>query len=898
MAAEDPTAPVAPDEIARMLADAPTAVAAPADVGGPTLAPGTELGGRYRIVRFLARGGMGEVYEAADAALRTRVALKTIRAHIADDPLALARFRREIGVARTVTHPNVCRVFDLDHHDVAGRPALAFYTMELIAGETLAARLRRAPPSRAAARRILDDLLAGIGAAHAAGVIHRDLKPANVMLLDRDGRAVITDFGLALPAGADRADAGGDARGDAGGDARGDGTSVAGTPAYMAPELLAGAPPSVATDVFALGVCMFELQHGRLPLAIATRPATTRGPATRAAPAIATGDGAAWRDRRWERATRACLAEDPASRPTSVEAVRALLRPPRAARGVAVAGALTALTAVAAGAIALVGRTHDRPRAAVSPPVATAPTIDARPPAFPPGPVTSAGGCAYAPAFLDDDTLIYDHSTTTAMDVYRLRAGGQPERLTADDTQEWRALPGLTADEIVYVVSDVTGHGTSRLAARNLATGVERTIATQVSPAVAAAGGAYYYVSNEGARLRRVTGDQDEIAITMPDDAIAQTIVASHDGRSLVAVGETASAPPTLCVIDLATGQGVCPDLPHLLNARAAFAPDDRSVIYATDDGLRRRWLGPGVTRDELLVAKVRASGIAVSPSGALVWTDCMPRGVLRDVTARPPVELGPDDRVATPAVGAGGELAYVRRRRELVVRGTDGVVRALGTPLPAGAQMAGPAWDAAGARVAVTVTSDEPGLYVYDARRFVPPTRVTIGRAHTGVAWLGDDLLFDQWDGEHPRVFRVGPGGGPPRLALRFDRLVVGVDHQRGEVLLASPDETLLYWWDPRTGRQRRGPPATAAGIREVYDQALAPGGRWLALQLGRQGHRLFRVRLDDHGDAIGAPEPVWDAPAGVSMSDVAIGDDGAVIVAPIEWRGELHAAEVGLAP
>src|SRR5689334_3858961 len=121
---DDPTAPVSPEAFARLLADAPTAESIDVDTG-PGLAASTRLRGRYRIIRFIARGGMGEVYEAEDTELHTRVALKTVRAHIADDPQTLARFRREIQVARTVTHPNVCRVFDLDHHDPPGRAPLA-----------------------------------------------------------------------------------------------------------------------------------------------------------------------------------------------------------------------------------------------------------------------------------------------------------------------------------------------------------------------------------------------------------------------------------------------------------------------------------------------------------------------------------------------------------------------------------------------------------------------------------------------------------------------------------------------------------------------------------------------------------------------------------------------------
>ncbi|HVV84061.1 MAG TPA: hypothetical protein VHE35_13390, partial [Kofleriaceae bacterium] len=517
---------------------------------------------------------------------------------------------------------------------------------------------------------------------------------------------------------------------------------------------------------------------------------------------------------------------------------------------------------------------------------------------FAPGPITSAGGCAYAPAFLDEQTLVYDWSSPSVMDVYRLRAGGRPEQLTRDATQEWRALPGLTPDEIVYVVTDVSGGSASRLAARDLRTGVERTIAKGVSPSVAAAGGAYYYVSNEGSRIRKVSGGDDEVAITMPDDAIAQTITPSHDGTKLVAVGETASSPPMICVLELATGEGTCPKVDHLLNARAAFAPDDRSLLYATEEGIRRRWLDARAPQDELVVPRVRASGLAVSAAGALVWTDCRPRGVFQDLGKQPPAPIGTDDAVSAPAVGPGGELAYVRRRRELVVRGTDGTVRSLGTPLPLGATMAGPAWDATGARLAVTVTSDEPGLYVYDARRLVPPDRATVGPGHTNPAWLGDQLYFNEWEEEHPRVFRVGLDGGAPQLATRFDRVVVGADRARGELLLASADETQLTWWDPRTSKQRRGPPALAAGITEAFDEALSPDGRWLALQLGREGHRLFRLRLDEHGDAAGKPEPVWEAPSGMTMTDVAIGDDGAVIVAPIEWRGELYGADGVLAP
>ncbi|HUH02654.1 MAG TPA: serine/threonine-protein kinase, partial [Kofleriaceae bacterium] len=288
--------------------------------GGETLAPGAVLVDRYRVVRFVARGGMGEVYEAEDMELGARVAIKTIRPAIAGDPSAIARFRREIQVARTVTHPNVCRVFDLAHGEGPAGP-LAFFTMELLRGVALDERLRRGPIARDEARGIMADVVAGLGAAHAADIVHRDLKPANVMLL-ADGRAVITDFGLARPVGAPK---GSPAVADGSGD-----TTVAGTPAYMAPEVIAGEPPSRASDLYALGVVMTELQTGALPTA---------------------GAKPWWRDRRWEAAARRCLATVPAQRLPDAAGVLAAVRGRPARRWAALAVAALAI-AIAAAVIA------------------------------------------------------------------------------------------------------------------------------------------------------------------------------------------------------------------------------------------------------------------------------------------------------------------------------------------------------------------------------------------------------------------------------------------------------------------------------------------------------------------------------------------------------------------
>jgi serine/threonine protein kinase len=172
------------------------------------LRAGALLADRFHIIRCLGRGGVGEVYEARDLELRASLALKLLRPALASDPQTAERFRREVLLSRRVTHPNVCRIFDVFHHFDPLReeredpaPDVTFVTMELLPGETLDERLRRGGrlPSQEALP-LVAQLASGLSAAHQAGVIHRDFKSANVMLVpsgDGATRAVITDFGLA-----------------------------------------------------------------------------------------------------------------------------------------------------------------------------------------------------------------------------------------------------------------------------------------------------------------------------------------------------------------------------------------------------------------------------------------------------------------------------------------------------------------------------------------------------------------------------------------------------------------------------------------------------------------------------------------------------------------------------
>src|SRR5262249_37437432 len=163
---------------------------------------------RYEIVRFIASGGMGEVYEAKDLKLQGTLALKTIRTEMATRVQVLERFLREVNIARRVTHPNVCRIFDVDEHRWPAREGsgplsvpVTFLTMELLSGETLSDRIARGRPERAEALDIVKQIAGGLDAAHTLGIIHRDFKSANVMLVPAHGgrsgkRVVVTDFGL------------------------------------------------------------------------------------------------------------------------------------------------------------------------------------------------------------------------------------------------------------------------------------------------------------------------------------------------------------------------------------------------------------------------------------------------------------------------------------------------------------------------------------------------------------------------------------------------------------------------------------------------------------------------------------------------------------------------------
>ncbi len=296
---------------------------------GPAFAPGDVLAERYRVIRFLAEGGMGEVFEVQDLELGGRLAAKTVRAEVAADPTALERFRREIQLARRVTHPNVCRMFDVAYHRPdASAAGTIFLTMELLLGPTLAQRIAEGPLATEEALPIVRQIAAALDAAHEAGIVHRDLKPANVVLVpgqtpakDDTVRAVVTDFGLA------RFDTANSAAAEASMTMTAAGFFI-GTPAYVAPEQIEGGAVTAATDIYALGVVMFEMLTGKVPFLGETALATAVKRLQHPAPSPRLHSAAI--DASWEAAILRCLERRPEDRFARARELVAALENPRA----------------------------------------------------------------------------------------------------------------------------------------------------------------------------------------------------------------------------------------------------------------------------------------------------------------------------------------------------------------------------------------------------------------------------------------------------------------------------------------------------------------------------------------------------------------------------------------
>jgi serine/threonine protein kinase/Tol biopolymer transport system component len=410
---------------------------------------GQVLAGRFEILRHIGRGGMGDVYSARDVRMSEFVAIKTIRPRIEGNPRGLQRFLQEIRLSRQITHPNVCRVFDLEVAEAGGQ-AYTFFTMELLEGESLREWIAREAP--AAPERVLPiaaQFLDGLGAAHARGIVHRDFKPSNVILAPAPAgtRAVVTDFGIAYSASSEDSDPVTQTG------------SLLGTPLYMAPEQLEGRRASASTDMYAVGLVLYEMVTGR-------RPFADDNPYTAAVqrlkhPPVPPGKYVSGLDPLWEDLILRCLSIDPEGRPASAAEVRDALqgkplpKPARLRRRVPIpARRWLAMACIIAGAAALAFFFRPSDRAGAE---STFGTLSSDRPRK----ITSDAGVTIDPAITADGGWITYASDRAAgnLDIWAQPAsGGQALRLT--DHPEDDSNPSFSPDgKWIVFRSDRDGGG-------------------------------------------------------------------------------------------------------------------------------------------------------------------------------------------------------------------------------------------------------------------------------------------------------------------------------------------------------------------------------------------------------------------------------------------------------
>jgi len=469
----------------------------------PSLPKGLVVAKRFEILRFLNRGGMGEVYEAWDAELKERIALKTIRPRIATQTGVIDRFKREVKHAREISHPNICRVHELFSDEVRPGDRMWFLSMELLLGPTLLELIRTDGPLKASlAMSVTRQMVSGLSAAHALGLVHRDFKSSNVILLQGTAaqtRAVITDFGLVLRV-LEPAD----------GMAEPDGM---GTPGYIAPEQERHGEVGPLADQYSLGAVLCEMLTGSLPRWSKPQRAKQREVLVLPEHKLPA---------RCEAVIRRCLQRDPKDRFPTIESVSRALAPPGLfGTPWRIAAALVLLTALAAGGLLWL-RVKDRCR--ICDIVQLTPDTDESE-----SPSLSRDGHA----------IVYssDRADSGNLDIFLQKLpGGQPTRLTTDPARD--GDPSISPDgNVLAFRSERDGGG---IYLKNIQGGAERLVMPR---------GRNPQISPDGQTLLYWTGDPD------PNVASGKIFLLSLRGGEPVQIG--GSFPDARFPIWIADGQAV-----------------------------------------------------------------------------------------------------------------------------------------------------------------------------------------------------------------------------------------------------------------------------------------------------------------------------------------------------
>jgi serine/threonine protein kinase len=791
-----------------------------------TRSPEPELGarlGQFRVEARIGRGGLGIVCRAYDEKLKRSVALKVL----ADTSSAAgARLLEEARAAASLMHPSIAAI-----HDVQQQNGVVFIVMELVAGTTLRAEIKRGSLDPTTVARYARDIAAGLARAHTSGIVHRDLKPENVMVTP-EGGAKILDFGLArqapdsaLPSGEVGA------------------TGISGTPDYMAPEQARGELVDARADVFSFGVVLYEMLAGKRPFSRAG--AEQRGDDSTIETPLK--DAAPGAPEQLVRIAERCLSarrdERFADGGEVLDALRSLdeSRPKPSRRTAVWVGGLAVLGsgALVAGVVASRSRADGRggvpsavPAAAPEPPFALTSSLEA---------ITTAGLCAGFPVFADDGSLVYASQDDKGSEIHRIDPSGRDTALTDDRGSSLRPNRGEPG-QIVYMFRKKGEEGGSEVRSVALTGGPPRTLVRGCDPIVAS--GVLFFIQEDGRAIRRraLDGSGEEVLREAAPSTLFDFVTPSPDGRWLATntSGYESRIATPLCLgpIEGERGPLDCVSAGAMTSQRATFAPGGRAVYFVRGDSLVRLDLATHAA------ASVRVSPapttLAITPDGGgIALSTC------RVVYEAVRVDLG-GAATRVPAAAKEAGLLSVGPRGELAFPVAHDAQTSLGLTDAAGSevrvltggdhQVTEIAFSPDGSRVAFHDASrGTGGLFVADVDGARAPTRVTSDADDSAPSWLDAEhvvYLHAEKGVPYGRVTVVSAAGGEPTALPNLPGVLVGAVPARGTVLLGirSPSGD-RFAEATRDGRVHeivlRGVPK---GMQWDIATSASPSGRYVA--------------------------------------------------------------------
>jgi serine/threonine protein kinase/sugar lactone lactonase YvrE len=760
----------------------------------PAFAAGDLILSRFRIVRLIGSGGMGEVYEATDLELG-RVALKTIRPEIAGDPHTFARFRKEVQLARKISGPTVCRIHELYVlPDSSGGLPHAFISMEFLDGVTLADTVREsAPMPWREAKRIGLEICDGLQAIHDAGIIHRDLKGRNIMLASRNGstRAVVMDFGLAREISSPTSETVTEI-----GTAHG----PVGTPGYMAPEQFTCDALTPATDIYALGVVLYELVTGKHPFPSSTAigSAVQRGRRISLPSSIQPE-----LPRNCDEIISKCLEFDPKRRYQSVNHLAAALRSHTVRpRGVVKTSlfALVALLLVLLGALYL---THRNSKAGHAP---EPDNQDVRV-----SPLTALPGYVGSPALSPDGKQVvfaWDGGRNAARSMFNLYikviGAERIEQLTHQPAEA--IIPAWSPDgsTIAFIRSNGPERGIFTMSVlggpeRRLDAFTDDLYGSANSLSWSADGRQIVYEAKNALRLLNVETGETRTIERPQQCKWAYLPVFSPDGKSIAFLCEATSGAVDLYRISPKSAQ--VKNLHTFVDEPLgiAWSGDGQRVVLADNDGLLTIGANGGLPRRLSFAQTAVAVGEQIASRGnrlvyvqlhdnVNIWRVDLKSGTTRSL-------LAPTSRDQRgPAISPDGKrIAFESDRsgtQEVWVANLDGSDAVQLSDFHA--LTGSPQWSPDGRRIAFdSRASGEAALYLVDPSTALPKRISTNGIPGCVPTWSADGkwIYFTTVSSqsiEHDSIYKVAPEGGIPELVTKNH----GYDVQE------SKDGRVLYFY------------------------------------------------------------------------------------------------------